>query len=263
MAGFLQRLSMIFQSKANKAVEQMEDPRETLDYAYQRQLDMLQQVRRSVTDVATSRKRLELQAAQLAAQGDKLTAAAQRALQLGREDLAREALTRKSGLERQLSELHAQHAQLAAEEEKLVRAANGLQQRADAFRVRKETIKASYSAAEAQTRVNEALTGLGDEWGDVGQAIQRAEDRTAALQARAGAVDELLASGALSDPTAGFGDDLTRELDALASGPQVESELAALKAQLAAGSAPSALPSGEEPPYEQPPTAPSGQSDGV
>lgn len=237
MAGIFERISLIFRAKADKALDKMEDPRETLDYSYQRQLELLQKVRRGVADVATSRKRVELQATKMAGEMDKMTVAAQRALEAGREDLAREALTRKSGLQQQLVDLEAQHAQLQGEEEKLVRASTRLQAKVDAFRTRKETIKATYSAAEAQTRINEAFTGISEEMGDVGMAIQRAEDKTAQLQARASAVDELLASGALDDPTGLAKDDISRELDALASSSSVEVELAAMKAQLTGGPA--------------------------
>ena len=230
----MQRISLIFRSKANKVLDKAEDPRETLDYSYQRQLDLLNKVRRGVADVATSRKRVELQLNQLEAQSQKLTGQAQKAIDVGREDLAREALTRKSGLASQISDLQAQHAQLQGEEEKLVLAQQRLQAKVEAFRTRKETIKATYSAAEAQTRINEAVSGIGEEMGDVGLAIQRAEDKTAQMQARAGAIDELISSGALDDVTqVGGGDDISRELDALSSSVDVESELAALKSRKA------------------------------
>jgi len=237
MAGIFQRMSMIFRAKADKAMDKMEDPRETLDYSYQRQLELLQKVRRGVADVATSRKRVELQANGLNTQIDKLNQQAKKALEVGREDLAREALTRKSGLQQQLGDLQTQHAQLQGEEEKLVRASQRLQAKVDAFRTRKETIKATYSAAEAQTRINEAFTGIGEEMGDVGLAIQRAEDKTAEMQARAGAVDELIASGVLEDQTGQSKDDITLELERLASNSDVESELAQMKAQLSGGPA--------------------------
>ena len=237
MASIFERIALVFRSKANKALDKYEDPRETLDYSYQKQLELLQNVRRGVADVATSRKRVELQASKLNSEVERLQNAAQRALESNREDLAREALTRKSGLQGQLDDLQTQHAALQAEEEKLVRASSRLQAKVDAFRTRKETIKASYSAAEAQTRINEAFTGISEEMSDVGLAIQRAEDKTLQLQARASAVDELLASGALDDPTGTVKDDITRELDALASDSSVENELAAMKAQLTGGSA--------------------------
>ena len=227
----MKRISLIFRSKANKALDKAEDPRETLDYSYQRQLDLLAKVRRGVADVATSRKRVELQVNQLEAQSTKLQGQAEKAISVGREDLAREALTRKSGLTSQIADLKAQHAQLQGEEEKLTLAQQRLQAKVESFRTRKETIKATYTAAEAQTRINEAMSGIGEEMGDVGLAIQRAEDKTAQMQARAGAIDELIASGALDDVSqVGRGDDIARELDAMSSETDVEVELARLKA---------------------------------
>lgn len=235
MSGFFNRLSTVFRAKADKALDKVEDPRETLEVSYKRQQELLQKVRRGVADVATSRKRVELQANQLNTQIDKLNQQAQKALEVGREDLAREALTRKSGLQQQLGDLQTQHAQLQGEEEKLVQASQRLQAKVDAFRTRKETIKATYTAAQAQTRINEAFSGIGEEMGDVGLAIQRAEDKTAEMQARAGAMDELLASGVFDDVTGSTKDDITRELEALSSESDVENELARMKAQLGAG----------------------------
>jgi phage shock protein A len=253
----MKRISMIFRAKANKALDRAEDPRETLDYSYQRQVEMLTKVRRGVADVATSRKRVELQMNQLQSQSAKLTEQAQKALGMGREDLAREALTRKSGLQNQVNELTAQHAQLQGEEEKLTLASQRLQAKVEAFRTRKETIKATYTAAEAQTRINEAFSGISEEMGDVGMAVQRAEDKTAQMQARSGAIDELIASGALDDVSAiNRGDDISRELDALSSTSDVESELAALKAGTSAGAAPQALEAGDTTPPAQVEAAP-------
>jgi phage shock protein A len=226
----MSRISLIFRSKANKALDRAEDPRETLDYSYQRQLDLLSKVRRGVADVATSRKRVELQVTQLESQATKLQGQAEKSLEMGREDLAREALTRKSALNGQIEDLRAQHAQLQGEEEKLTLAQQRLQAKVESFRTRKETIKATYTAAEAQTRIGEAMSGIGEEMGDVGLAIQRAEDKTANMQARAGAIDELIASGALDDASAvNRGDDISRELESMSSQAEVEAELARMK----------------------------------
>ncbi len=231
-----QRFLNIFRSKANKVLDRAEDPREMLDYSYQRQLELLTKVRRGVADVATSRKRMEMQVAQLESQAAKLQGQAEKSIEMGREDLAREALTRKSGLNAQIESVRAQVSQLQGEEEKLTLAQSRLQSQVEALRTRKETIKATYTAAEAQTRINEAVTGLGDELGDVGMAIQRAEDKTAQMQARASAIDELIASGALDDATAlNRGDDISRELEAMSSQAEVEAELARLKGAPAGG----------------------------
>ena len=239
----MKRMSMIFKSKANKALDRLEDPRETLDYSYQRQLEMLQKVRRGVADVATARKRLELQIQQLEQQHTKLTEQSRKALQVGREDLAREALQRRAGLDGQLNELRMQHQNLQSEEEKLTLASQRLQAKVDAFRTRKETIKATYTAAEAQTKINEAFTGISEEMGDVGLAIQRAEEKTENMKARAGAIDELLASGALED-FSGPKDDIQAELDRMGAGPGVDLELERLKAELGQAPAPKELNQG-------------------
>jgi phage shock protein A len=233
--GVMKRVSLVFKAKANKALDKMEDPRETLDYSYQRQLELLTKVRRGVADVATSRKRVELQMNQLQQQSNKLEDQARKALGMGREDLARGALERKASAQGQLNDLQAQYAQLQAEEEKLTVASQRLQAKVDTFRTRKETIKATYTAAEAQTRINEAFTGISEEMGDVGMAIQRAEDKTAQMQARAGAIDELMASGALDDAVGGQRDDIQSELDMMSASSDVENELSRLKGEITAG----------------------------
>jgi phage shock protein A len=234
----MKRVSMMFRAKANKALDRMEDPRETLDYSYQTQLELLQKVRRGVADVATSRKRVELQINQLQQSSDKLDRQARDALAVGREDLARDALTRKAGVQSQLNDLNTQYTALQGEEEKLTGASQRLQAKVDAFRTKKETIKATYTAAEAQTRINEAFTGISEEMGDVGLAIQRAEDKTEQMKARAGAIDELMASGALDDMVGGPRDDIQAELDRMGAGSGVEAELERLKGELGQGGAP-------------------------
>lgn len=232
--GLMQRLSVIFRAKASRALDQAEDPRETLDYSYERQLELLQQMRRGVTDVATSRKRVELQIQQLQRSAEKLQDQARQAVEHDREDLAREALTRKAAIGGQLSDLQAQHQQLRVEEDKLVGASRRLDAKVQAFRTHKETIKANYTAAEAQTKVGEAISGISEEMGDVGLAMQRAEDKVAQMQARSGALDELMASGALDDLSAG-GDRLQAELDRTTSASGVDAELASLKGELGRG----------------------------
>jgi phage shock protein A len=218
----LRRIAMLFRVKANKALDRAEDPREVLDYSYEQQLEMVVKVRRGLADVATSRKRVELQVTQLQLSAGKLQDQAQQALAAGREDLAREALIRRAAVNSQISDLQGQQASLQAEEDKLTLASQRLQAKVDAFRTRKETIKAAYTAAEAETRVGEAVSGISEEMGDIGMAMQRAQDKTEQMQARAGALDELLASGALEDATVPGGrDDVQSQLDALTAGHDV------------------------------------------
>jgi phage shock protein A len=234
MAGTWQRIKSIFQAKANKVLDKAEDPRDMLDLSYEQQLQQLQKIRRSVADVATARKRIELQAQGLQKQADKLQGQAKAALQQNNEDLAREALARRAALGEQLAELKVQHDQITEQETKLVDTSQQLQARVEQFRTKKETMKASYTAAEATTKVNEAVSGISDSMGNSGAAMQRAQDKIAGMQARAGAIDELLASGALNDLSTPV-DDIQKELDKVTSTSQVDNELAALKAELGSG----------------------------
>ena len=234
MAGVFNRISSIFQAKTNKALNKIEDPRETLDLSYEKQLEQLTKVRKSVADVATSRKRIELQAAELQKQADKLQGQAKAALEQGNEDLAREALVRRTAIASQLSDLEVQHTQVAEQEQKLIETSQVLQTRVEQFRTQKETIKATYTAAEAQTKIGEAVSGISDSMGDAGQSMIRSQDKIADMQARAGAMDELISSGALTDLSQPV-DDIQAQLDKVGTASAVDNELAALKAQVSGG----------------------------
>jgi phage shock protein A/DNA-binding XRE family transcriptional regulator len=155
-------------------LRQPEDPREALDYSYQRQLEMLTSVRRGVADVATSRRRVELQAASLERHAASLGREHEEALGAGREDLAEVAARRAPSVREQLSWLRRQALVLTADEEKLTLASQRLQRKVEAFRIRKETIKASYTAAEASQSARDAMAGLDAEAGDLEAGDQKA-----------------------------------------------------------------------------------------
>ena len=230
MAGLMSRASLVVKSKFSKLLDHAEDPGETLDYSYEKQLELLQNVKRGIADVVTAKKRLELQETQLQQSLVKLDAQAREALAAGREDLARQALERKSGLQQQLQSLDEQTKQLEQQQEKLIASEKTLSAKVEAFRSQKETIKAQYSAAEAQVRIGEAATGIGEQMADTGLAIQRAKDKTEQMQARASAIDELTTSGALEDFTSDQ-TQLDRELGAIASKSQVDKELEQMKSR--------------------------------
>ena len=107
--------------------------------------------------MATSRKRIELQVTALEQQAGKLARQREHATEAGHPDLAREAQTREAVIREQLSGLREQLLILAGEEEKLTAASQRLQARVAAFRIRKETLKATYTAAEASQSVREAV----------------------------------------------------------------------------------------------------------
>jgi phage shock protein A len=234
MAGLMSRAATVVKAKFSKLLDRAEDPAETLDYSYEQQLQLLQNVKRGVADVVTAKKRLQLQADKLEQSLVKLDTQARQALAAGREDLARAALERKSAAQVQLQDLDQQLQALEAQQQKLVASERQLSAKVEAFRTQKETIKAQYSAAEAQVRIGEAATGIGEQMADTGLAIQRAKDKTEAMTARAGAIDELVESGALEDFTSDQ-TQLDRELAQISSQSQVDSELEKMKAELGSG----------------------------
>src|SRR5947199_3382049 len=195
--GLLSRAGEIIRAKFSALLNRAENPQETLDYSYEKQLESLQNVKRGVADVVTAKKRLQLQTQQLEQNVVKLDTQARQAVAAGREDLARQALERKSGLQQQLQDLDTQVKQLEDQQEKLVANEKQLEARIEQFRSQKEVMKAQYSAAEVQVRIGEAATGIGREMEDTGLAIQRAKDKTGQMQARAPALDELGQTGGL------------------------------------------------------------------
>jgi phage shock protein A len=244
--GLFQRAHDIVEAKANRALDTAEKPDEMLDLSYEKMLEQITQVRRALVDIAASRKRIELQETQLQASIDHLQDQAKAALAAGRDDLAKEALSRKSVAQGQVAALDPQHEQMTEQEEKLTQTLDALQQRVNAFRTQKETLKAQYTAASAVSSVNESVAGISKSIGDSGAALQRAQDKIANMQAHAGALDELLESGVLEDVGGGT-DDIQKELDEVSSASDVDKELAALKAQVGSGEAPAlgtASPSG-------------------
>jgi len=228
--GFLDRMSTVVQAKMNKIMDKIEDPRETLDVSYEKQLQLLQNVKRGVAEVTTSKKRLELQKAKLQMSLDKLDGQAKEALQAGREDLARKALENKASLQAQSATLDQQIADLNDQQQKLMDAESRLATKVESFRTKKETIKAQYSAADAQVKITESVTGISEEMADAGMAVQRAEEKTENMKARSAALDELLESGTLTDYSGS--NDLDRELAKVKAQSSVNDMLAKMKEEI-------------------------------
>ena len=241
--GLMSRMSTVVKSKMNRLLDKAEDPSETLDYAYEKQREMLTNVKRGIVEMVTTKRRLQIQAEKARANIVTLDNQARNAMAAGREDLARLALQRKQTALMELDGLDDQIAQLELEQQKLTNAEQRLTAKVESFRSRKEIIKAQYSAAQAQVRIGSALSGISEEMGDVQLAVERAEDKTQTLRAKAGAIDELAEAGVLNlDMALGGGDSLSRELAQISAEQNVEAELAALR-----GGSPSsggALPSG-------------------
>lgn len=234
-----QRARDILAAKANKAIDAAEKPDELLDLSYEDMLDQLTMVRRALVELSASRKRIELQKQQFQHSVDHLDEQAKAALGQGNEALAREALSRKAAAQAQISDMESQHQELDEQEQKLEQTLSTMQKRVNDFRSQKEVIKAQYVTAQAETSVEGIPVGSGDS----GESLQRALDKIATMQARAGATDELLQSGVLED-VGGDTDGIQDELDEAGTAAEVDKQLAALKAQIGPGSSAPELPSG-------------------
>ena len=228
--GFLERMSAVVQAKMNKIMNRIEDPREVLEVSYEKQLQLLQNVKRGVAEVTTSKKRLELQKAKLQMNIDKLDGQAKEAISASREDLARKALESKALMQAQLNTLEREIKELNDQQLKLQAAETRLATKVEAFRTKKETIKAQYTAADAQVKITESVTGISEEMADVGLAVQRAEEKTEDMKARSAALDELLESGTLTDYSGG--DEIESELARVKAKNTVDDEMARLKAEM-------------------------------
>jgi phage shock protein A len=252
MAGLTGRMSTVVKAKVSKLLDRAEDPAETLDYSYQKQVEQLQNVKKGIADVVTAKKRLQMQESSLQQSVVKLDTQARQALSAGQEDLAKTALERKNVAQTELQGLDTQVNELEEQQQKLTDSEQKLRAKIEAFRTKKEVIKAQYSAAEAQVRISEAATGVGEQMADVGLAMQRAVDKTENMKARADAVSELEAAGTFEDiGQLGSGeDDIDRQLKQLSSTPAVEDDLAKMKAELgqgAAATAPQIAPGAPDP----------------
>ena len=234
--GMASRFTTIVKAKMTKLLDRAEDPRETLDYAYERQLETMRKVKQGLVEVVAAKRRLQYQAERVRGDIPKVEQQAQQALGLGREDLARIALQRKQTALAELQGLEEQIDGLEQEQERLTQAEQRLKFKVNSFRTQKEVIKAQYTAAEASVKIGGALSGLSEEMADVGSAVERAQTKTEQMRSRSAAIDELASVGLLEDFTQ-LQDPVGRELAKLSAEQNVELELEAMKAkQLPPGS---------------------------
>ena len=234
--GLMNRIYTVIRQKVNIILDKHEDPRQALDYSYKKQAEMLNKLRRDIAEVVTAKKRLEMQKLRLWDNIRTLDEQAHRAVDSNREDLAKLALERKNANLLQAQGLDKQVTEMQVEQQKLEDTERRLSTKVEEFKSKKEVIKAQYSAAEAQVRIKENVTGISEEMTDVGMAMNRAEDKTEKMKAKAQALDEMIDSGVLTDytstsTTSGSGNDIEGELQKMTVKSSVDEELAKLKAE--------------------------------
>lgn len=242
----------LLRQKVDRLFDRAEDPVEALDLAYNKQLEALQQVKRGVAQVVVSERRLAIQASDLRTSQEKLRTEARLAVGQGRDDLARLALTRAESAKEQISVLEQQVEQLQEQENRLQSTSQRLQLRVASFRSQRDQLRAQYTAAQASVRIGETVTGLSEEMTDVHRMLDRAQDRTAEMQARAEAIEQLVASGQIAELGSAAGDDIDRQLAAASRDTSVDAELIRLRRDLPAAEAPERRLGDGEPSPESP-----------
>ncbi len=233
----LGRVADLFQAKTNKLLNALEDPNDTLDLSYEKMLTGLQETKRHLADVVAQQKSLERQINSANIEVDGAEADARLAVQAGRDDLARAALVHRQRAVDNRQVLQTAWDSIKPQVDKLASYQQQLEDRIERFRTQKDTMKASYAAAQAQVQVTKSITGVGDRLGGVGDALQRAEDKMVGMRDRADAMGSLMEQGLLNDPL----DKRSRtdkELADLRDAHMVDAQLEQLKAEVSGGALP-------------------------
>jgi phage shock protein A len=228
--GLTNRFTTLLKQKVNTLLDKYEDPKEALDYSYQNQIETMNKLRRSIAEVVTAKTRLQMQKTKLVENIRTLDEESRRAIEQDREDLAKLALEKKNENMLQLQNLDKQIIDMQTQQDKLEQTEKRLSAKVEEFRSKKEVIKAEYTAADAQVRIKENLTGISEEMADVGVAMNKAEDKTEQMKAKAKALDEMIDSGVLTDYTSDK-DDVEAKLEKMIVKSSVDQELAKLKAE--------------------------------
>jgi phage shock protein A len=234
--GLVDRIREKIKSGASAALAPAPDPRITHLTSHQKQRSLRNQVAKAIENVAAAKQRLQAAADAVRERLPALEEQARTELKAGRETMARLALQRRHVAELELQTLDRQLAEVESEEVTLAMIEQRLTAQIEAFAARQEVIKARFSAAEAQVRINEAVTGVSEDFAELSATLQQAEERTESLQSRATAIDKLVHDGDLSaiSPTA---ESLDVRLGLAAADEEVERQLSALAREVGADSA--------------------------
>jgi len=228
--GLFDRIGRVVRANLNSMVSQSEDPEKILEQAVLDMQNDLIQVRQAVAQAIATQKRTERQASQTQSTAEEWYRRAQLALQKNDEILAREALTRRQSYQDTANALKSQIEQQSSVVGKLKQNMVALEGKLSEARTKKDMYIARARSAKASQQLNEMLDRVGTH--NAMAAFERMEQRVLQLEAQSEAIAEL-----------GSGDAIEKQFKALESGGSVDDELAALKAKLIAGGAPSANPS--------------------
>jgi phage shock protein A len=225
------RLSLRLKASFSRLLDRVESPMEILDYSYEQQLEQMYGMRSDVADLVTAKQRVVQHRDRRQDQLHKLDMGARKALELGREDLAREALERKRLVGQELVELNQIIADLEHQQSQMVAGMREYRSRIQRFRSHKEVAKAQYVAAKAQLAISDAAAGLSSQLREVSAKIDRTMLRVEDMNLRAEVIAELEASGTLA-PLGTGEDDIDRQLRELRYGGSVDEQITRMQREL-------------------------------
>jgi phage shock protein A len=231
--GILDRIGGKLKESARSALAPATDPRVTHRTSHQKQRALLNQVGEARKEVAAAKQRLRATAEGVSSKLPTMLDQAREELRAGNHTMARLALQRRRVVMAELRTFERQLGEVEREEASLAMIEQRLSGQIDAFAARQEVIKARYSAAEAQVRINEAVTGVSQDFADLDAALRRAAEDTESMQARATAIDRLVQDGDLEAiGTTGDGEAIDARIELSGGDEDVERELAALEKEL-------------------------------
>ena len=223
--GLFDRVSRLVRANINDAVSKAEDPEKILEQAIIDMQEDLVQLRQAVATAIASQKRSQQQYQQAQTKADNWQRRAQLALQKGDENLAREALSRKKVQSESATAMKNQLDQQAGTVDTLKRNLIALEGKISEAKTKKDMLKARAGAAKANEQLQKAVGNMGT--GSAMSAFEKMEEKVLQMEAKSQAAAELA------------GADLESQFSMLESGRNVDDELAAMKAQLLGGAAPS------------------------
>ena len=227
--GLLDRITVLLKKTTTVALAPAPDPRVTHLTSHQKQRALLNQVVIAGKEVTAAKQRLRAAVEAVRAKLPAMEEQAREELKSGHEAMARLALQRRQVVISELDTLERQLAEVEKEESALAMIEQRLSGQIEAFAARQEVIKARFSAAEAQVRINEAMTGVSQDFADLTAALHRAERTTEDMQARATAIDRLVKEGDLEAITFAASDGIDARYESLGVDEDVERQLDALK----------------------------------
>ena len=226
--GLIDRILRVIRANINNLIGQAEDPEKILEQTVIDMQDDLIQLRQAVAQAIATQKRSERQAHQAQSTADEWYRRAQLALQQANEPLAREALTKRKSYQETATAITSQLEQQNTIVVRLKKDMQTLESKIGEAKTKKDMYIARARSAQASARLNEMLGGVNTS-GSL-SAFERMEEKVLQLEAQTSAFAELGT------------DDLQKKFSSLESSNDIDTEMAAMKAQLLSGSKPAQLP---------------------